>query len=59
MQRDHEAEFNALTPEQQHERTVSSCMELERDWAFKLYSELTPEERRAKFTCDVILSSDK
>jgi len=58
MQRNQEAEFNALTPEQKHERTVSSCMEIERDWAFKMYSELTPEERRTKFSCDAILSAE-
>ena len=46
------------TPEQQHADSVQSCIELEQGWAFKLYSELTPEERRIKFTCDLILASE-
>lgn len=48
----------ALTPEQRHAERVQTCIELERAWAFKLYSELTPEERQVKFGCDVLLESE-
>lgn len=48
----------ALTPEQQRGGRVQTCIKLEQEWAFKLYSELTPEERRIKLTCDLILASE-
>ena len=57
MEQNEDTRFNALSPEQQHAETVRNCAELERGWAFKLYSELTPEERRIKLSCDEILSS--
>lgn len=59
MEQSDSAKFNALTPEQKHAKTVQNCVELERGWAFKTYSELTPEERKIKFSCDAILSSEK
>ena len=57
MEQNEDTQFNALPPEQRHAETVKNCAELERGWAFKLYSELTPEERRIKLSCDQILSS--
>jgi hypothetical protein len=49
---------NVLTPEQRHAERVQTCIELERAWAFKLYSELTPEQQQIKFGCDVLLESE-
>ena len=56
IQQSESAKFNALTPEQKHAQTVQNCVEIEKGWAFKTYSELTPEERKVKFSCDAILS---
>jgi len=59
MEQSESAKFNALTPEQKYAKTVQNCVELERGWAFKTYSELTLEERKIKFSCDAVLASDK
>lgn len=51
------ARFNALTPEEKRAKTVKNCIEIEQGFAFKLYSELTPEERRMKASCDVWIAT--
>lgn len=59
MESNDSAKFNALSPEQKQAQTVKNCTELEQDWAFKTYSELSEYERRVKYTCDQVLASEK
>jgi len=52
IMQDHErAEFDKLTPEQQHTETLKNCADLLRSWEFKTYSELSVTERRMKAAC--------
>jgi hypothetical protein len=51
--------FNALTPDQQRAETLRNCASLERGWEFKIYSELTPQERRLKASCEYYESGGK
>lgn len=53
MDSDSSAKFRALTPTQQHAKTLETCAKLRRSWAFKTYSELTQEQRQALYSCGV------
>jgi hypothetical protein len=55
-QEDHE-KWQQLTPEQKDAQTLKSCLDFERDVQFKTYSELSEDERRMKYTCDVFIST--
>ena len=52
-----QAKWQKLTPEQKDAQTLKNCLELEQGWKFKLYSELTEYERKAKYSCDVFIST--
>ena len=45
------AAFRELSPEQQHARTVAACAGLLKEQQYKLYSELTVEERKIRASC--------
>lgn len=51
--------FNALTPDQKHAETLRNCASLRRGWEFKTYSELTPQERQLKASCEYYESGGK
>ena len=56
MMGQHETErFEALTPDQKRAENIKSCVNLEQSWAFKTYSELSPDERKLKLSCDLLL----